>query len=162
LSGLQRALRWRARHAAIIVLAAVLGLALVLPLPVLAQTCTADVQCQSGFSGRGECLGDTLVVRRSVCLGGACRSIEERRESCGGTSLRCAGGGVVERRSGRCDGLQGRCERRTDREICARSCTCVGNRLTVQTGECLAAIGCVRQSRICPGGCACAPVPECR
>jgi hypothetical protein len=127
-----------------------------------AQTCSADSQCQRGGPPtQAMCSGDTVVIRRSLCQGGQCRDVEDRRQNCGaGTSMRCAAGGV-ERTSSRCDGLLGRCVTRVDLEPCFPSCTCHGKRLTVSSGQCLSNLGCQRSTLVCPKGCACAPTPRC-
>lgn len=127
----------------------------------VAQSCTADVQCPNFGRSRAECIGDTLIVRRSVCSG-SCREVEERRENCGGGSAGRCVGGAYERITGRCNSSLGICERRADRELCVPSCACRNNLLVVSTGACSPAIGCHRSVKRCPGGCSCDPEPTCK
>jgi hypothetical protein len=130
-------------------------------LPVRAQSCSADVQCPNQGQPRTECIGDMLVVRRSVCAG-ICRYQDLRREVCnqvniGGT---CAGG-YFETMTGRCSIALGACERRMERQPCLASCSCRNNVLIVSTGACSPAIGCHRAVKRCRGGCSCDPEPRC-
>jgi hypothetical protein len=130
--------------------------------PVLAQRCTADVQCPGGGRPEAVCLGDLLIVRRSTCSG-TCRSMEVRREFCGAPIVggRCVGG-YFETETRRCNQMLGICERRAERQQCVASCSCRNNVLVVSTGQCSPAIGCHRSVRRCQGGCSCAPEPQCR
>jgi hypothetical protein len=130
--------------------------------PAAAQSCTADSQCQTGGLGaNATCVGDTLVVRRSACIGGQCRTMEERRENCrSGERQRCIAD-MFERTTSRCDPLAGRCVTRTDRLSCAKSCHCKDGTLTISTGQCLPNLGCNRVTLRCDLGCACAPEPRC-
>lgn len=131
-----------------------------LPNQAAGQSCTADVQCPNGGRSVASCLGDTLIVRRSVCAG-SCREVEERRENCGGGIGGVCTGGAYERVSGRCNSSLGTCERRADRELCSPSCSCRNGLLSVSTGQCSPAIGCHRAVKRCAGGCSCDPVPRC-
>ena len=129
--------------------------------PAVAQSCTADIQCTNGGRPRAECIGDTLIVRRSVCAG-QCRDIEERRQNCAPVMVggRCTSGGF-ERIEGRCNSSSASCEQRANWQPCYPSCSCRGNRLIVATGQCSPAIGCHRSTVICKAGCTCDPTPRC-
>jgi hypothetical protein len=140
----------------------VLVMSLVAPrVRVEAQTCTTDEQCQRDQRLNAECVGDILVVKRRTCLGGSCREIEERRENCGAAeSSRCRSG-AFEQTSRRCDASLGRCEQRTERDLCLASCDCRDNTLYVSTGQCVSTLGCTRVTMKCEHGCACEPEPKC-
>ena len=128
-----------------------------------AQTCSADVQCPNGGRSTFACIGDTLVVRRSMCSG-TCREVEERRQSCGSRvigAVTCVGNTAVTTEGG-CNAALGTCDRRTDRQVCVPSCACRGNRLVVATGTCVSGAGCARAVLTCDNGCACTPEPRCR
>jgi hypothetical protein len=142
---------------------ALLVLAHVASVPgAVAQTCTADVQCRSGLLSNNVCVGDTLVVKRRICVGGRCQEQELRREGCrtSGSIDRCVGN-VHERDGGRCDALSGRCVQRLERQVCTKSCSCSGKLLIVATGQCAPGIGCNRAILECANGCTCAPRPMC-
>jgi hypothetical protein len=128
----------------------------------VAQTCTADVQCQSGLLSNNVCIGDTLVVKRRICVGGRCQEQEVRRESCrtSGSIDRCVGN-VYERDGGSCDALSGRCVQRLERQVCTKSCICRNRLLIVATGQCAPGIGCNRAILRCEGECTCSPQPMC-
>ena len=138
-----------------------LALASLVPVETNAQSCTADVQCTNGGRPRAECIGDTLIVRRSVCSG-QCRDIEERRQNCAPVVVggRCTSGGF-ERIEGRCNSSSASCDQRANWEPCLPSCSCRGKRLTVSTGQCSPAIGCHRNTIVCKAGCTCDPTPRC-
>jgi hypothetical protein len=108
-------------------------------------------------------VGDTLVVKRSVCAG-TCREIEERRQNCGSRtigSVTCQGN-VANRGGGGCNSSLGTCENRNEREVCVPSCACRGKRLVVSTGMCIPGAGCGRTVQLCTNGCSCTPEPRCR
>jgi hypothetical protein len=132
----------------------------VLPSRVEAQACTSDEQCQQGQRPKTECIGDILIFKRSVCLGGACRDIEERRENCGAAEASRCRGAAFEQTSRRCDAALGRCEQRIERELCLASCECRDNTLYMSTGQC-SSLGCTRVSMKCEHGCVCEPEPKC-
>jgi hypothetical protein len=120
-------------------------------LPVAAQSCTADVQCQDGGRSRVECFGNTLVVRRSICAG-SCRDIEEMRQNC----------------SGRCNVVTASCDAESSTGqpplggsggSCAISCTCRRNVLVFYRP--LPDIACARHVLRCERGCSCRPEPHC-
>jgi hypothetical protein len=125
------------------------------------QTCTSDEQCQQGQRPNAECVGDILVVKRYVCLGGACRDIEERRENCGAAEASRCRAGAFEQTSRRCDAVRGRCEQHIERELCLESCDCRDNTLYVSSGQCSSTLGCTRVSMKCEHGCTCSPEPKC-
>jgi hypothetical protein len=128
---------------------------------VAAQACTSDEQCQQAQRPAAECVGDILVFKRYVCLGGTCRDIEERRENCGAAeSSRCRGA-AFEHTSRRCDAVLGRCEQRIERELCLESCDCRDNTLYMSSGQCSPTLGCTRVSMKCEHGCTCSPEPKC-
>lgn len=135
--------------------------ALVYAPAALAQSCSADVQCTNRGQPRTECIGDMLVVRRSVCAG-ICRDQDLRREVCNRVNIggQCAGG-FFETETGRCNIALGACERRAERQPCLASCSCRNNVLIVSTGACSPSIGCHRAVKRCRGGCACDPQPRC-
>ncbi len=133
------------------------------PAAASAQRCSADSQCANGGRSSFQCIGDTLIVRRSICSG-TCREIEERRQNCGprviGT-VTCQGN-IATRTEGGCNPALGTCDNRTDREVCVPACSCRGKRLTVATGTCIAGAGCARSVVQCENGCTCSPEPRCR
>ena len=128
---------------------------------VAAQACTSDEQCQQAQRPAAECVGDILVVKRYVCLDGACRDIEERRENCGAAEASRCRGAAFEQTSRRCDAALGRCEQSIEREVCLTSCDCRDNTLYLSTGQCLPTMGCTRVSMKCEHGCVCEPEPKC-
>jgi len=133
------------------------------PTAASAQRCSADSQCPNGGRSTFQCIGDTLIVRRSVCSG-SCREIEERRQNCGprviGT-VTCQGN-IATRTEGGCNPALGTCDNRLDREVCVPACSCRGKRLTVATGTCVTGAGCARSVVQCENGCTCSPEPRCR
>jgi hypothetical protein len=137
-------------------------LALALPPRAAAQTCTADVQCRSGRLSDNVCIGDTLYVKRRLCIGGRCEEQDVRRETCrtGGSADRCVGN-VYERDGGRCDALAGRCTNRLERQACTKSCSCRGKLLIVASGQCAPGVGCIETVLECKTGCTCRPEPMC-
>jgi hypothetical protein len=149
-------------RAVLAVLAVLAGL--LVAVPAEAQRCTADSQCsRTGLPSYATCSGDTLIVRRSTCVGGMCREMEVSRQNCGSPypdSGRCLGN-AFEITSNRCDALQGRCDSRNDRDLCLPSCSCRDNVLRVSTGQCSPNIGCHRAVLQCKSGCTCDPEPRC-
>ena len=143
--------------------AALLAVLCLWPTAASAQRCSADTQCSNGGRSTFQCIGDTLIVRRSVCSG-SCREIEERRQNCGprviGT-VTCQGN-IATRTEGGCNPALGICDNRLDREVCVPACSCRGKRLTVATGTCVAGAGCARSVVQCENGCTCSPEPRCR
>ena len=129
-----------------------------------AQSCSADSQCPNAGRSTFQCIGDTLIVRRSI-YSGTCREIEERRQNCGprviGT-VTCHGDNIAIRTEGGCNPALGTCDNRVDREVCVPACSCRGKRLTVATGTCIAGAGCARSVMQCENGCTCSPEPRCR
>jgi hypothetical protein len=150
----------RTRLLATVLLSAALCLG---PSAASAQSCSADSQCPNAGRSTFQCIGDTLIVRRSVCSG-TCREIEERRQNCGprviGT-VTCSGN-IATRTEGGCNPSLGTCDNRLDREVCVPACSCRGKRLTVATGTCVAGAGCARSVVQCENGCTCSPEPRCR
>jgi len=130
--------------------------------PAGSQPCTADVQCQSGRLSDNLCVGDSLVVKRRVCVGGRCQEREVRRENCrtSGSIDRCIGN-VHEQDRGRCDALAGRCVQRLERQLCTKACSCRDKLLIIATGQCAPGIGCQRAIVKCEGECTCSPQPMC-
>ena len=126
-----------------------------------AQTCTTDEQCQKGPGPNAECVGDILVFKRSVCLGGACREVEDRRENCGAAEASRCRGAAFEQTASRCDAVLGRCEQRIERELCLESCDCRDNTVYMSTGKCSQTLGCTRVTMKCEHGCTCSPEPKC-
>jgi hypothetical protein len=126
-----------------------------LPSPVHAQRCTADVQCRDGGRSRVECVGNTLVIRRSICAG-TCRDIEELRQNCGNP----VSGGRCSIASGTCEGgsASGAPPLGGD-NLCALSCTCRRNVLVFYRP--LPGIRCARHVMRCERGCSCRPQPHC-
>jgi hypothetical protein len=142
-------------------LVTVAGIAMAWPGPAPAQPCTADSQCSRGYGPQATCIGDTLVVKRSICLGGQCREQEERRETCRSGERSSCNTGVFQRTIARCDALLGRCVERTERDVCEPSCACRGSTMRISTGQCAPSLGCNRVVLKCDGGCTCAPEPKC-
>jgi hypothetical protein len=128
----------------------------------VAQSCSADSQCPNSGRSIASCVGNTLIVRRSVCAG-SCREVEERRQDCGSRGLgtvTCSGNLAV-RSEGGCNATTASCDNRMDRELCVPSCSCRGNRLIIATGSCTAGVGCGRSITQCKNGCTCKPDPKC-
>ncbi len=126
-----------------------------------AQRCTADFDCQrTGLRGEARCVGDTLVITQSRCVGGTCRSMDTRQSCATRGAGRCIGN-VFEATTGRCDALLGRCVQRADRDVCIPSCTCRKNVLSIATERCSPNIGCHRATVQCAAGCTCEPEPRC-
>lgn len=128
-----------------------------------AQPCASDVQCQLPGVSNAMCIGDTLVTRRSICVGGQCQT-QEMRQNCsaGGPIGGTCQGNVFIRSGGGCDGLSGRCGSGiATREVCQENCSCRGNRLVVSTGQCSPGLGCGRAVVQCKSGCTCSPEPRC-
>lgn len=127
----------------------------------VAQPCAYDGQCQLPGVTNNTCLGDTLITRRRLCVGGQCQD-QETRMSCGGSFGGVCQGNVFVRTGGGCDGLSGRCTSGVaSREVCIQSCACQGHRLVVATGQCSPGLGCGRFVLQCKTGCTCAPEPRC-
>ena len=127
-----------------------------------AQTCSADSQCANGGRSTATCVGDTLVVRRSICAG-RCQDVEERRQSCGSRilgTITCQGN-IAIRQEGGCNAISMSCDSRTDREVCVKTCSCRANRLIVSTGQCSSGAGCNRAVIECKNGCSCSPEARC-
>lgn len=128
-----------------------------------AQSCTSDSQCGPSAGGYNVCLGDTLIMRRRMCVGGQCMEQETGRMNCGSGSI----GGTCEGNThvsggNRCDALAGRCAQgNVIRQTCNRSCSCVGRTLVISTGTCSPGTGCVRTTVRCKVGCTCSPEPRC-
>lgn len=132
--------------------------------PALAQACSSDAQCGPSAGGYNVCLGDTLIMRRRICVAGQCLEQETGRMSCGGGSLggSCQGNVYVGGGGNRCDALSGRCVQGSAiRQTCTKSCTCVGRTLVISTGVCSPGIGCIRTTLRCKVGCTCAGEPRC-
>jgi hypothetical protein len=129
----------------------------------LAQACSTDAQCGPSAGGYNVCLGDTLIMRRRICVAGQCLEQETGRMTCGGGGIggTCEGNTYV-RGGGGCDALSGRCTQgSTIRQTCTRSCSCVGRTLVISTGTCSPGVGCVRTTLRCKVGCTCSPEPRC-
>lgn len=129
-----------------------------------AQSCNTDSDCTRGLAlgANANCIGDTLITRRTRCMLGRCETRETGRRSCRVTGRGRCVGGSYQIETGRCDAMNGTCATRTERVPCARGCVCRDNILVVHTGECSPAIGCHKGVRKCPGGCSCDPEPVCR
>ncbi len=152
------------RHRCLLVLLVSLALSAALSSgPAHAQSCTTDFQCDSNPSGTNVCLGDTLVLRRRLCLSGQCVEQEMGRVNCGGGDIggTCRGNTFV--RSGNsCDAAAGRCAQGSGIAIaCVKSCSCTGRTLTISTGLCTPGSGCGRVVMRCKVGCTCAGEPRC-
>jgi hypothetical protein len=133
------------------------------PSMAAAQSCSADSQCYNGGRSTFQCVGDTLIVKRSICAG-TCREVEERRQDCGPRTIggvECSGN-IAIRSGGGCNPSFGTCDSRTEREVCVPACSCRGKRLTVATGTCVTGSGCARTTVQCQNGCTCSPEPRCR
>ena len=131
--------------------------------PAHAQPCTTDFQCSPYAGGNNQCLGDTLILRRSICVGGYCQTTESGRMNCnpGGGAGLCQGNTFV-RGGGRCDALSGRCATSGNTQIsCVKTCNCRGNTLTISTGICTPGAGCGQAVMQCKKGCTCAPEARC-
>ncbi len=131
--------------------------------PALAQPCNSDFQCSPSAGGYNVCLGNTLIMRRRICVGGQCMEQETGRLDCGGGSIggRCEGNTYVSG-GNRCDALSGRCAQGSAIRIaCTKACSCVGRALTISTGTCSAGTGCGRVVMRCQVGCTCAGEPRC-
>ena len=122
-----------------------------------AQGCVSDSQCQSGISSANTCVGDTLVMRRRMCVSGQCVQQDAGRMTCPpGT---------------RCDGLAGTCSPAGmaspfprgsgTTSGCPVTCSCKGRTLTIGTGLRLASGACAVTSFNCREGCACTPQARC-
>ena len=131
--------------------------------PASAQSCTSDFQCGPSAGGYNVCLGDTLIMRRRICVGGQCLEQETGRLSCGGGSIggTCRGNVYVTGGS-RCDAAAGRCAQGGSVQIaCVKSCSCFGRTLTIATGTCTPGAGCGRTVMRCKVGCTCTGEPRC-
>lgn len=145
----------RSVYVALVVCLAGLAAGFLLAPSAHARSCTADVQCRDGGRSRVECVGNTLVVRRSVCSG-TCRDIEEVRQDCGNPVT-----------GGRCSVASGTCEGGTSGgspplggdNLCAISCTCRRNVLVFYRPR--PDIACARNVLRCERGCSCRPEPHC-
>jgi hypothetical protein len=127
-----------------------------------AQSCSADSQCSNSGRSVASCVGNTLVVRRSLCAG-SCQEVEERRQDCGSRitgSISCSGN-IAIRQEGGCNVSSASCDNRTDREVCVATCSCRGNRLTYSSGTCTPGAGCARVTIQCKTACSCSPEPRC-
>lgn len=124
---------------------------------VLAQRCSADVQCRDSGRPRTWCSGNTLVTRQSMCRG-SCVEVEVSRVPCPGPCAgdRCVGGPLSSSPavppSGRSSYPAG---------VCAKVCSCNGKRLTYGLGYARKAEQCQRRSVDCKFGCTCDPEPRC-
>ena len=151
------------RYARHFQLAALLAVLLGIAAPAQAQRCTADAQCSPYVAGINQCLGDTLILRRSICVGGYCQTTETSRVNCNaaGNAGSCVGNTFV-RSGGRCDALSGRCAPGGNSQVtCVKSCSCRGNRLVIATGVCSPGAGCGQAAYQCKTGCTCSPEPRC-
>lgn len=126
-----------------------------------AEPCSSDSQCNRGFSQEAQCIGDMLIVSRSICVAGQCQRQEVRRESCGGPVRGACIAGAYEYSGSRCDSGLMRCVTRTDRDLCTPYCDCRGKELSVSTGQCTDNLGCTRTRLRCEHGCTCSPTPRC-
>ena len=152
----------RLRGGLLAIVSAVVVLCVAVPGQAQAQSCSADSQCPDAGRSSATCVGDTLVVKRSVCAG-SCREVEERRQSCGSRvigSIACQGN-IAVRSEGGCNAISQSCDSRVDREVCVATCACRGNRLIVSTGTCVSGAGCARSVVQCKNGCTCKPEPAC-
>lgn len=132
--------------------------------PALAQSCSSDAQCGPSAGGYNVCLGDTLIMRRRICVGGQCLEQETGRMNCGGGSIggTCQGNVFVGGGGSRCDALSGRCAQASAvRQTCTKSCSCVGRTLVISTGICSPGAGCLRTTVRCEIGCTCTGEPRC-
>ena len=152
-----------ARHCPLMVLLAALIGALALCSTARAQGCTSDAQCSPFAGGINQCLGDTLILRRSICVAGHCQVTETGRQNCniGGGAGTCQGNTFV-RSGGRCDAPMGRCSTGGTSQIaCVKTCSCRGNRLVIATGVCSPGAGCGQAAFQCKKGCTCSPEARC-
>ena len=141
-----------------------IALAAVLPVrqPASAQTCTSDFQCSPSLIGQNTCLGDTLIMRRSICVAGQCQTQETGRQNCGGGSIGTCQGNTFVRSGNRCDAMSGRCVQGGQSAVaCVKACSCQGNSLVIATGVCSPGSGCGRAVLRCKTGCTCSPEPRC-
>jgi hypothetical protein len=132
--------------------------------PAHAQACSSDAQCGPSAGGYNVCLGDTLIMRRRICVAGQCLEQETGRMSCGGGRLggTCQGNVYVGGGGNRCDALSGRCVQGSAvRQTCTKSCSCVGRTLVISTGACSPGIGCIRTTMRCKVGCTCSGEARC-
>ena len=124
--------------------------------PARAQTCTSDSQCRDFGQARTYCSGNTLVTRRSQCIG-SCREVEVSRQPCPGPCVadRCVGGPLGRGPGGASTGggLVG--------PVCAKICSCNGKKLTYGVGHAKSAAQCRRRVVDCVYGCTCDPEPRC-
>jgi hypothetical protein len=130
--------------------------------PAHAQLCTSDLQCPGSGRGIATCNGDTLVIKRSLCVG-SCQERVERSETCApraAQAISCSGN-IAVRTGGGCDASLQRCSTRMDRDVCVKSCACVGKKLIVSTGMCVSGVGCARSVVQCNSGCTCSGEPRC-
>lgn len=149
------------RSIVLVLLAALAWLAA--PIAATAQPCTTDLQCAPYAGGINQCLGDTLIQLRSICVAGSCQTTETGRLNCnptGGVGT-CVGNTFVQS-GARCDALAGRCAQGGNTRItCVKSCSCRGNTLVVSTGICSPGAGCGRAVFRCRKGCTCDPEARC-
>jgi hypothetical protein len=138
------------------------GLLFILATPVFAQLCTSDLQCPGSGRSTASCSGDTLIIKRSLCVG-SCQERVERSEACApraAQAITCSGT-IAVRTEGGCDASLQRCSPRLDRDVCVKSCACVGKKLLVSTGTCVSGVGCARSVVQCQSGCTCSGEPRC-
>lgn len=153
----------RARFVRLSTLLTVLAVLFLAAAPANAQSCTSDFQCSPSAASINVCLGDTLILRRSICVGGHCQMSETGRSNCnvGGGAGTCQGNMFV-RSGGRCDAGMGRCTQGGTSHIsCVKTCACRGNRLVISTGVCQPGSGCGQAAFQCKTGCTCSPEPRC-
>jgi hypothetical protein len=133
-----------------------------LPAPAHAQLCTSDLQCPGSGRSTATCHGDTLIIRRSLCVG-SCQERVERSETCASRATQAVScsGNIAVRTGGGCDASLQRCSTRMDRDVCVKSCACVGKKLIVSTGQCVSGVGCARSVMQCNSGCTCSGEPRC-
>ena len=126
-------------------------------LPAQAQPCTSDSQCHDFGRTRTSCSGNTLVTRRSQCIG-SCRTVEVSRQACPGPCVgdRCIGGPLVRQPGGPPLGGGGLVS-----PACGQICSCNGKQLTYGVGYAKSADECRRRSVDCVYGCTCDPEPRC-
>lgn len=155
---------WRTWVRRLLLLAALFVASPLAGTQAIAQVCSTDAQCGPSAGGYNVCLGDTLVIRQRLCVGGQCLEQETGRVSCGSGRIggTCMGNVYVGSGGNRCDAMSGRCVQGSAvRETCMRSCSCVGRTLTIGTGTCSTGVGCVRTALVCKVGCTCSPEPRC-
>ncbi len=126
------------------------------PASVLAQSCTADSQCRDYGRTRTTCVGNTLVAKRSVCIG-SCREVEEFRLPCPGPCVgdRCIGGPVGSQTAE--PPLGGS----VISPACAEICECRGKVLSYGVGRAAKARDCGSRTVNCKYGCSCDGRPRC-